>query len=123
MKNSSVPRPEYPRMQFRRENSWLNLNGKWDFHIDRTGSARERGIVGDVNLFDRKITVPFCPESKLSGVADTDFMNAARLFFPRLGPASAFFCISAVWITFQSFGLMVSSVFPTAAARLLFLWT
>lgn len=62
-------------MQFRRENSWLNLNGKWDFHIDRTGSARERGIVGDVNLFDRKITVPFCPESKLSGVADTDFMN------------------------------------------------
>ena len=74
-KKTSLPRPEYPRMQFRRESSWLNLNGTWDFRIDRTGSARERGIVEKKELFDKKIVVPFCPESKLSGVADVDFMQ------------------------------------------------
>ena len=74
-KTAAIPRPEYPRMQFRRESSWLNLNGTWDFRIDRTGSARERGIVEKKELFDRKIVVPFCPESKLSGVADVDFMQ------------------------------------------------
>ena len=74
-KTAAIPRPEYPRMQFRRESSWLNLNGTWDFRIDRSGSARERGIVGKKELFDRKIVVPFCPESKLSGIGDVDFMN------------------------------------------------
>ena len=74
-KTAAIPRPEYPRMQFRRESSWLNLNGTWDFRIDRSGSARERGIVEKKELFDRKIVVPFCPESKLSGVADIDFMQ------------------------------------------------
>ena len=62
-------------MQFRREDSWMNLNGEWDFAVDRSGSAMERGIVSDKELFDRKITVPFCPESKLSGVGDVDFME------------------------------------------------
>ena len=74
-KTAAIPRPEYPRMQFRRESSWLNLNGTWDFRIDRTGSARERGIVEKKELFDRKIVVPFCPESKRSGIADVDFMQ------------------------------------------------
>ena len=73
--SKGVPRPEYPRMQFRREASWTNLNGTWDFAIDRTGSARERGIVGKKELFDRKIVVPFCPESELSGIGDVDFMD------------------------------------------------
>ena len=26
----SIPRPEYPRPQFRRD-GWMNLNGQWDF--------------------------------------------------------------------------------------------
>ena len=73
--HTGIPRPEYPRMQFRREDSWINLNGTWDFAIDRSGSARERGIVSRKELFDRKIVVPFCPESKLSGIGDTDFMD------------------------------------------------
>jgi len=29
-----IPRPEYPRPQFVRENNWLNLNGEWDFAFD-----------------------------------------------------------------------------------------
>ncbi len=86
-KTAPLPRPEYPRMQFRRESSWLNLNGTWDFRIDRSGSARERGIVEKKELFDSKIVVPFCPESKLSGVADVDFMQDVwyrrELAFPK----------------------------------------
>lgn len=54
-------RPEYPRPSFVREN-WLNLNGKWEFEI------------GDNNVFDKEIEVPFCPESKLSGIEHKDFM-------------------------------------------------
>lgn len=71
MKNS-IPRPEYPRPQFRREN-WQNLNGKWEFFNDLTASGLERKVY-ELPKLDGEITVPFCPESKLSGVGYTDFM-------------------------------------------------
>jgi beta-galactosidase/beta-glucuronidase len=67
------PRPEYPRPQFRRAD-WLNLNGTWQFEIDRGDSGLERGLVG--RELAGEITVPFCPESELSGVHDVDFMAA-----------------------------------------------
>ena len=50
-----TPRPEYPRPTFRRSD-WVNLNGEWEF------GAGERPV------FDRRIVVPFCPESELSGI-------------------------------------------------------
>ena len=70
---SSIPRPEYPRPQFVRE-GWMNLNGAWQFEIDNGCSGEERGLVERQTLSGR-ITVPFCPESRLSGVGHTDFMN------------------------------------------------
>ena len=69
-----IPRSEYPRPQFVRE-GWLNLNGQWQFEIDHGDSGRQRGLVEKARL-DGEITVPFCPESKLSGVAYVDFMKA-----------------------------------------------
>ncbi|MGW5307427.1 glycoside hydrolase family 2 protein [Streptomyces griseoluteus] len=68
-----VPRPEYPRPQFVRD-AWLNLNGTWQFEIDRSDTGLERGL-RERKLADR-ITVPFCPESELSGIGETDFMEA-----------------------------------------------
>jgi beta-galactosidase/beta-glucuronidase len=68
-----IPRPEYPRPQFERRD-WLCLNGEWQFEIDAGDSGAERGLV-ERELKDR-ILVPFCPESSLSGVRCTDFMNA-----------------------------------------------
>jgi beta-galactosidase/beta-glucuronidase len=69
----SIPRPEYPRPQFQRTD-WLNLNGMWEFEIDPGDSGLERGML------ERKltgtITVPFCPESELSGIGHVDFMAA-----------------------------------------------
>lgn len=66
-------RQEYPRPQFRR-NTWINLNGEWDFTIDQALTGEERDFQ-NAKQFDRKIQVPFCPESRLSGIAHTDFMR------------------------------------------------
>ncbi|WP_435111942.1 glycoside hydrolase family 2 protein [Nocardiopsis synnemataformans] len=70
---TAPPRPEYPRPQFTRPD-WLCLNGAWGFEADRGDSGLERGL-RDAEL-SGTITVPFCPESELSGVGDTDFMEA-----------------------------------------------
>ena len=69
----STPRPEYPRPQFVRED-WLCLNGPWQFEIDQGDSGLERGLL--TRRLTGHITVPFCPESKLSGVENHDFLEA-----------------------------------------------
>ena len=68
-----IPRPEYPRPQFQRED-WLNLNGEWSYEFDFGNSGKERGLK-DSHGFKEKIIVPFCPESKLSGVGYQDFIE------------------------------------------------
>ena len=63
-------RNEYPRPQFRRE-QWLNLNGSWQFAFDneKAGVAAHWERLG--HELPLTIQVPFCPESKLSGIEDT----------------------------------------------------
>ena len=68
----TIPRSEYPRPQFVRPD-WLCLNGDWEFEIDAGDTGLERGL-GERPLAGR-IWVPFCPESRLSGVGNTDFLN------------------------------------------------
>lgn len=70
----SIPRNEHPNPQFQREH-WVNLNGAWEFEIDKSASGVERKLY-EVEKFTREITVPFCPESKLSGIGETDFLNS-----------------------------------------------
>ena len=70
----SIPRSEHPNPQFEREN-WLNLNGVWEFEIDNSKSGIDRKLYL-ANHLGGSITVPFCPESELSGVGNKDFMNA-----------------------------------------------
>ena len=69
----NIPRPEYPRPQFRRD-CWLNLNGQWGFEIDHSLTGKERGLQNADHL-KNEITVPFCPESDLSGIGFKDFMH------------------------------------------------
>ncbi len=69
---ASIPRSEYPRPQWERAD-WLNLNGTWQFEIDAGLSGEERGLSAGGAL-SQTITVPFCPESVLSGIGHTDFM-------------------------------------------------
>lgn len=73
--SNSVPRPEYPRPQWVRPD-WINLNGQWQFEIDHGKSGKERGYAESGHDLSGTITVPFCPESKLSGVEYKDFMAA-----------------------------------------------
>jgi beta-galactosidase/beta-glucuronidase len=70
-----IPRSEYPRPQFVRENNWINLNGEWDFAFDDLNiGLKEKWYKKEAtNKFDMKITVPFCFQSELSGIGDTSF--------------------------------------------------
>ena len=68
----SIPRNEYPRPQLVRE-QWINLNGEWDFEIDNSLSGKEKEFFKRTEL-NSKITVPFCPESELSGINNKDYM-------------------------------------------------
>ncbi len=69
------PRPEHPRPQFQRQ-QWINLNGEWNFRIDHGDSGRHALWHEHPSALTGKINVPFCPESRLSGIGHTDFMPA-----------------------------------------------
>ena len=72
----SIPRPEYPRPTLvRGEDSWVNLNGTWEFAFDFGNSGRERKM-WEAPTYEREIVVPFVPESKLSGIEYVDFIPA-----------------------------------------------
>ena len=70
---ADIPRKEYPRPQFERT-AWVNLNGEWDYTFDFSNSGMEQEY-HKATSFSGKITVPFCPESSLSGVGHKDFIN------------------------------------------------
>ncbi len=74
MNDFNIPRPEYPRPQMKRI-EWINLNGIWEFEIDHGKSGIERRLY-EADSLSMKINVPFCPESKLSGIEHKDFMDA-----------------------------------------------
>ncbi len=59
MEETNIPLSEYPRPQMVRD-SYLSLNGKWDFTITRTDEIPEQ--------FTDTILVPFSPETAPSGV-------------------------------------------------------
>ena len=69
-----IYRAEHPKPQFMRE-SWQNLNGEWEFEFDFGVSGVSRGLFKEDSSFSRTINVPFCPESKLSGIGLTDYLN------------------------------------------------
>jgi len=71
----AIPRPEHPRPQFHRD-TWLNLNGQWNFEFDFDLVGVEQGWAKDPSGFDKTITVPFCPESRLSGIEYKAFIPA-----------------------------------------------
>jgi len=66
---SGTPWTCYPRPQLRRK-SYVNLNGWWEFSVCKEG-------------FDRKIQIPFCPESALSGIGEHFHENCALRYRRR----------------------------------------
>ena len=69
---ADVPRPEFPEPQFERTD-WMTLNGDWEFSFDDTDAGLDAHWYASGQKFARHIAVPYCFESKLSGIADTGF--------------------------------------------------
>ncbi len=59
----------HPRKMFRRD-KWKTLNGEWDFCFD---DEQKFNTPNDVQQWTHKINVPFAPETKASGINDTNF--------------------------------------------------
>ncbi len=79
---AEVPRPEHPRPDMFRKN-WLTLNGEWQFEIDKAADGDARGLTSGKDL-NSKIVVPFCPESKLSGLALGNTQQFKNVWYRRL---------------------------------------
>ena len=68
-------RKEHPKPQWERK-QWMNLNGLWQFKFDHGNSGEARKLYGSDASYSQNINVPFCPESKLSGIEYTNFMSS-----------------------------------------------
>ena len=87
---AEVPRPEHPRPDLQRK-SWLSLNGEWQFEVDDLNDGEARGLLAGKELAGR-IVVPFCPESKLSGLGFGNSRKLKQVWYRRgfeLPPAMA----------------------------------
>ena len=62
-----MKRTEHPNPQFMRD-SYICLNGKWEFEMGKPENKLNDKLSGEIE-------VPFCVESKLSGIGYTDFIN------------------------------------------------
>ena len=76
--NCPHPNPQFARYGI------VMLNGKWSCQFDPGKSGAERQFEKSQG-FDTPINVPYCPESKLSGIGHTDFIECMwyhRTFTP-----------------------------------------
>jgi Glycosyl hydrolases family 2, sugar binding domain/Glycosyl hydrolases family 2, TIM barrel domain/Glycosyl hydrolases family 2 len=62
----------HPRPQLTREH-WDDLSGRWGFAVDDADEGLRGRWYESSAPFDREIVVPFPPESRASGIADTGF--------------------------------------------------
>ncbi len=73
--NRQRPLDDYPTPQFRRD-SYLSLNGPWDFEINQSETDRSH--------YSKTILVPFAPETPLSGIESPikkgDILHYRKLF-------------------------------------------
>ena len=69
--NRALPHGEYPRPLLKRD-SFLSLNGEWDFAYSTS----------EPDTYKEKILVPFCPESRLSGI-ERSHTDEELLFYRR----------------------------------------
>jgi len=75
LSSGKTPWEYYPRPQMRRD-SYVNLNGQWDFTVKESSAMPD--------TYEQSVLVPFCPESQLSGLKfhpdDYKFMFYRRNF-------------------------------------------
>jgi beta-galactosidase/beta-glucuronidase len=69
---SPSPVPLHPRPQLTRP-GWTDLCGEWGFAYDDGNVGIGECWQDSPDVFDRQITVPYPPESELSGIGDASF--------------------------------------------------
>jgi len=78
----SAPRPDMYRER------WISLNGEWQFAFDDADAGLDGGWFEPGRTFDRRIQVPFCYQSKRSGIGETDLHEVVwyrkSVIVPRL---------------------------------------
>ena len=71
-------RNAYPRPQFQRD-EWVCLNGEWTYTLSRKSFCYRNEDINPRRVnstgFDKKINVPFAPETKLSGAMENELIN------------------------------------------------
>ena len=85
-----TPWQVYPRPQMQRD-SYLNLNGLWEFTACAESKLPQN--------YDKTISVPFCPESLLSGIKE-HFPDGYYLYYRRTLTLPADFCKDRVLLHF-----------------------
>lgn len=111
---NTTPRPEFPDPQFERA-QWITLNGNWAFAFDDQDQGLVSGWQSRGLPSAREIAVPFCFESKLSGINDTGFHPVAWYQRPIRLPANwrgkhvllhfgAVYYQASVWLNGQHLG-------------------
>ncbi len=74
MKNQ-IPKYKHPQPQAVR-NAWQNLNGEWEFAETNSVTEKTDQKYLSAKKLDEKIIVPFCRESKLSGINRKGFVKS-----------------------------------------------
>ena len=72
-----IPRNEHPNPQFERKN-WVNLNGKWEFEIDKSVSGKARKIFEKDNLLPDQTL-------RMSGCNDRQIYKGGAAFISEYG--------------------------------------
>jgi len=88
--DKSAPLQDYPRPQMRRA-SYFNLNGTWKFAISKKNDPPEE--------YPDEITVPFAPESALSGI-EREIRKGEKLHYKRCFTLPDGFCTGRVLLHF-----------------------
>lgn len=68
---SPIPRPEHPRPDFVRD-TFYNLNGVWQFAFDDKNEGLKKRWFAPGYALPQTINVPFCYQSKLSGIGSEE---------------------------------------------------
>ena len=97
MAAGSIPHPEHPRPDLRRE-AWVNLNGAWGFDFDAADAGEKAEWFKPTHKLGKQIVVPFPWQSKLSGIAKPDYRGVA--WYQRTVTVPAAWKGKRAWLVF-----------------------
>ncbi len=93
-----IPRPEHPRPDYMRQ-TFVNLNGEWEFAFDDGDVGLAQGWQQPGRALGGTITVPFCYQSRRSGIGPTDEIHPV-LWYRRAFTVPGDMAGQRIWLRF-----------------------